>query len=95
MRGHRQRPSAGVVIAMHHKNAVTIEGKTTRRNVGWPIDDVFEFDEELLGELKAAYAANDRRALESLWLKARGADLRRLKVTIPVTIPEAAAAGEG
>lgn len=40
------------------------------RSIGFPADDVFDYDETLCGRLKAAFEGDDRSALSALWAEA-------------------------
>lgn len=40
------------------------------RSIGFPAEDVFDYDETLCGRLKAAFEGDDHSALSALWAQA-------------------------
>ena len=51
----------------HHGQHVEVVGADEEMAIGFPAEDVFDYDETLCGRLKAAFEGGDNSALSALW----------------------------
>jgi len=65
-RGFAGRPTK-VRILGERDGVTVVTGSDENRAVGYPSNDVFDFDDALYGELREAYANGDRPRLERAW----------------------------
>jgi hypothetical protein len=51
-------------------DVVEVAGQDREKRIGFPPNDVYEFDRNLFDHLRSAFVDNDRAKLRELWAKA-------------------------
>ncbi len=60
-----------VLVADAKSAVVRVEGAEPERTTGWPLRDLFEYDEKLVGELRRTYVRKDTKTLYQEWERAK------------------------